>query len=463
MLDFLASKQPKILVIGDLMVDNYIWCDCKRVSPEAPVLVMNATRHDKRLGGAANVYANLQSLGASVFALSIIGDDEAGKFLKEHLRAKLLIQKGRTTSLKNRIVSQSQQVLRLDDESVEAITLENELLIEFDKIAKDYEAIVLSDYGKGVLTAKVCQHIIKKARALKIPVLIDPKGSDYTKYKGATLLTPNKKEAIEALKVSNLDGENLKFGIEKLKNDFDLDYSIITLSEAGIALFDETLHIAPASAREVFDVTGAGDSVISVLAFCLALKVPILQACELANKAAAVVVSKIGSVSVSFDEIKNFEKNGFEFKIKTRDELAQMLAKSQKKVVFTNGCFDILHYGHIKYLEKARRLGDLLVVGLNSNASVQRLKGKTRPINSAYERACLLASLYFVDFVVIFEEDTPYELIKALKPNILVKGKDYEGKEVVGAELVSEVRLIDFEGGFSTSNIIERIKDDKSC
>ena len=463
MLDFLASKKPKILVIGDLMVDNYIWCDCKRVSPEAPVLVMNATRHDKRLGGAANVYANLQSLGASVFALSVIGDDEAGRFLEQHLNAKLLMQKGRVTSLKNRIVSQSQQVLRLDDESVEEIALENELLSEFDKIAKNYEAIVLSDYGKGVLTQKVCQHIIKKANALKIPTLIDPKGSDYSKYKGATLLTPNKKEAIEALKVSNLDRDKLKFGIEKLKKDFDLTYSIITLSEAGIALFDESLHIAPATAREVFDVTGAGDSVIAVLAFCLALKVPILQACELANKAAAVVVSKIGSVSVSFDEIKNLEKNGFEFKIKSRDELALLLQKSRKKVVFTNGCFDILHYGHIKYLEKARNLGDLLVVGLNSNESVQRLKGKTRPINSAYERACLLASLYFVDYVVIFEEDTPFELIKALKPDILVKGKDYEGKEVVGAELVREVQLLDFEDGFSTSNIIERIKDDKHC
>lgn len=463
MLDFLASKKPKILVIGDLMVDNYIWCDCKRVSPEAPVLVMNATRHDKRLGGAANVYANLQSLGASVFALSVIGDDEAGRFLEQHLNAKLLMQKGRVTSLKNRIVSQSQQVLRLDDESVEEIALENELLSEFDKIAKNYEAIVLSDYGKGVLTQKVCQHIIKKANALKIPTLIDPKGSDYSKYKGATLLTPNKKEAIEALKVSNLDRDKLKFGIEKLKKDFDLTYSIITLSEAGIALFDESLHIAPATAREVFDVTGAGDSVIAVLAFCLALKVPILQACELANKAAAVVVSKIGSVSVSFDEIKNLEKNGFEFKIKSRDELALLLQKSRKKVVFTNGCFDILHYGHIKYLEKARNLGDLLVVGLNSNESVQRLKGKTRPINSAYERACLLASLYFVDYVVIFEEDTPFELIKALKPDILVKGKDYEGKEVVGAELVREVKLIDFEDGFSTSSIIERIKDDKHC
>ena len=463
MLDFLATKQPKILVIGDLMVDNYIWCDCKRVSPEAPVLVMNATRHDKRLGGAANVYANLQSLGAQVFALSVIGDDEAGRFLEQNLNAKLLVQKGRVTSLKNRIVSQSQQVLRLDDESVEQIALEDELLGEFDTIFKDYEAIVLSDYGKGVLTPKVCQHIIKKANSLKIPVLIDPKGSDYAKYKGATLLTPNKKEANEALKMPNLDGENLKIGIEKLKKDFDLEYSIITLSEAGIALFDESLHIAPVKAREVFDVTGAGDSVISVFAFCLALKVPILQACELANKAAAVVVSKMGSVSVSFDEIKNFEKNGFEFKIKTRDELAQILAKSQKKVVFTNGCFDILHYGHIKYLEKARNLGDLLVVGLNSNESVQRLKGKTRPINSAFERACLLASLYFVDFVVVFDEDTPFELIKALKPDILVKGKDYEGKEVVGAELVSEVRLIDFEDGFSTSGIIERIKDDKHC
>ena len=463
MLDFLASKKPKILVVGDLMVDNYIWCECKRVSPEAPVLIMNTKRNDKRLGGAANVYANLKSLGARVFALSVIGDDEAGRFLEANLNAKLLVQKGRVTSLKNRIVSQSQQVLRLDDESVEEIALENELLGEFDKIAKDYEAIVLSDYGKGVLTQKVCQHIIKKANELKIPVLIDPKGSDYTKYKNATLLTPNKKEAIEALKMPNLDGENLKIGIERLKKDFDLCYSIITLSEAGIAFFDESLHIAPARAREVFDVTGAGDSVISVLAFCLALKVPILQACELANKAAAVVVSKIGSVSVSFDEIKNYEKNGFEFKIKSRDELAQMLKNSQKRLVFTNGCFDILHYGHIKYLEKARNLGDLLVVGLNSDESVKRLKGSSRPINSAYQRACLLASLYFVDFVVIFDEDTPLELIKALKPDILVKGKDYEGKEVVGAKLAKEVKLIDFEDGFSTSSIIERIKDDKGC
>ncbi|TQR60784.1 D-glycero-beta-D-manno-heptose-7-phosphate kinase [Campylobacter troglodytis] len=457
MLDSLAHKSPKVLVIGDLMVDNYIWCECKRVSPEAPVLIMNTKRNDKRLGGAANVYANLKSLGAKAFALSVIGGDEAGRFLEANLNAKLLVQKGRVTSLKNRIISHSQQVLRLDDESVEDIALEDALLVEFDKIAKDYEAIVLSDYGKGVLTQKVCQQIIKRANELKIPVLIDPKGSDYSKYKGATLLTPNKKEAIEALKISNLEGENLKIGIKRLKDELDLKYSLITLSEAGIALFDEDLHIAPAKAREVFDVTGAGDTVIAMLGFCLALKVPILEACELANKAAAVVVSKVGSVTVSFDELKSYEKNGFEFKIKDRDELALLLKNSQKRLVFTNGCFDLLHYGHIKYLEKARNLGDLLVVGLNSDASVKRLKGETRPINSAYQRACLLASLYFVDFVVIFDEDTPFDLIKALKPDILVKGKDYEGKEVVGTELAKEVKLIDFEDGFSTSKIIEKI------
>lgn len=461
MLDFLASKKPKILVIGDLMVDNYIWCDCKRVSPEAPVLIMNATRHDKRLGGAANVYANLKSLGASVFALSVIGDDEAGRFLQQNLNAKLLIQKGRITSLKNRIVSHSQQVLRLDDESCEKISLEDELLDEFDKIAKDYEAIVLSDYGKGVLTQKVCQHIIKKAKQAQIPVLIDPKGSDYSKYKGATLLTPNKKEAIEALKMPNLDGENLKLGIERLKKELDLCYSIITLSEAGIALFDNTLHLIPARAREVFDVTGAGDSVISVLAFCLALKVPVISACEMANKAAAVVVSKIGSVSVSFDEIKNFEKNGFEFKIKSRDELALLLKNSQKKVVFTNGCFDILHFGHISYLKKARSFGDVLIVGLNSNDSIKRLKGDTRPINDEVDRMQILQELECVDFVIIFDEDTPLDLIKKIKPDILVKGGDYKGKEVVGSEIVKDVRLVEFIPNKSTSNIIKKIQGDK--
>ncbi|EAH5704490.1 D-glycero-beta-D-manno-heptose-7-phosphate kinase [Campylobacter coli] len=461
MLEFLSDQNPKILIIGDFMVDNYTWCDCSRISPEAPVLVAKTLKEDKRLGGAANVYANLKSLGADVFALGVVGDDESGKFLKENLKGEFLIQKGRKTPFKNRIMAHNQQVLRLDEEDTSAILLEDELVELFNKRIENFKAVVLSDYAKGVLTPKVCKAFIQKANELNIPILIDPKGNDFGKYSGATLLTPNKKEALEVLKFENLEGENLEKGIKKLKEDFSLRYSIITLSEAGIALFDENLRIAPAKALEVYDVTGAGDSVIAVLAFCLASGVEIFKACEIANEAAAIVVSKIGSVSVSFDEMKSLKRVGFEKKIKTKEELLKILEQSDKKIIFTNGCFDIVHFGHIKYLEKAKRLGDILIVGLNSDKSVKRLKGEDRPINSEFQRACMLAAFYFVDFVVIFDEDTPLELISFLKPDILVKGADYKDKLVVGSNLISRVELIDFEEGFSTSKIIEKIKDKK--
>ncbi|MCV3471001.1 D-glycero-beta-D-manno-heptose-7-phosphate kinase [Campylobacter sp. CNRCH_2015_0814] len=457
MLDFLSSKKPKILVVGDFMVDHYIWCDCTRISPEAPVMVMKSQKEDKRLGGAGNVYANLKSLGAEVFALGLVGDDESGRFLKENLNAKLLVEKDRKTPLKSRVLSHSQQVLRLDDENDFDTKLEDEIIKEYKKIAKDYDAIVLSDYAKGILTSKVTKALIEHANTLNLPILIDPKGSDFSKYQNATLLTPNKKEAIQALGVEKID--NLEKALKKLKDDLNLAYSIITLSEEGIALFDEKLHIIPAKALEVYDVTGAGDSVIAMLAYALALKVDIVKACELANDAAAVVVAKVGSVSVSLEEIKNLKKASFEDKIKSKEELVKLL--QDQKVVFTNGCFDIMHYGHIKYLEKAKKLGDILVVGLNSDESVKRLKGNSRPINLEFQRACMLASMYFVDYVVIFDEDTPYELIEFLKPDVLVKGADYKDKEVVGSNLVKKVELIDFEDGFSTTNIINRIANDK--
>ncbi|WP_258108168.1 D-glycero-beta-D-manno-heptose-7-phosphate kinase [Campylobacter lari] len=457
MLDFLSSKKPKILVVGDFMVDHYIWCDCTRISPEAPVMVMKSQKEDKRLGGAGNVYANLKSLGAEVFALGLVGDDESGRFLKENLNAKLLVEKDRKTPLKSRVLSHSQQVLRLDDENDFDTKLEDEIIKEYKKIAKDYDAIILSDYAKGVLTSKVTKALIEYANTLNLPILIDPKGSDFSKYQNATLLTPNKKEATLALGVEKID--NLEKALKKLKDDLNLTYSIITLSEEGIALFDEKLHIIPAKALEVYDVTGAGDSVIAMLAYALALKVDIAKACELANDAAAVVVAKVGSVSVSLEEIKNLKKASFEDKIKSKEELVKLI--QGQKVVFTNGCFDIMHYGHIKYLEKAKKLGDILVVGLNSDESVKRLKGNSRPINLEFQRACMLASMYFVDYVVIFDEDTPYELIEFLKPDVLVKGSDYKGKEVVGSNLVKKVELIDFEDGFSTTNIINRIANDK--
>ncbi|AJC88914.1 D-glycero-beta-D-manno-heptose-7-phosphate kinase [Campylobacter lari] len=457
MLDFLSSKKPKILVVGDFMVDRYIWCDCTRISPEAPVMVVKSQKEDKRLGGAGNVYANLKSLGAEVFALGLVGDDESGRFLKENLNARLLVEKDRKTPLKSRVLSHSQQVLRLDDENDFDTKLEDEIIQEYKKIAKDYDAIVLSDYAKGVLTSKVTKALIEHANTLNLPILIDPKGSDFSKYQNATLLTPNKKEAIQALGVEKID--NLEKALKKLKDDLNLTYSIITLSEEGIALYDEKLHIIPAKALEVYDVTGAGDSVIAMLAYTLALKVDIIKACELANDAAAVVVAKVGSVSVSLEEIKNLKKASFEDKIKSKEELVKLL--QNQKVVFTNGCFDIVHYGHIKYLEKAKKLGDILVVGLNSDESIKRLKGNSRPINLEFQRACMLASMYFVDYVVIFNEDTPYELIEFLKPDVLVKGADYKDKEVVGSNLVKKVELIDFEDGFSTTNIINRIVNDK--
>ncbi|EAI9065711.1 D-glycero-beta-D-manno-heptose-7-phosphate kinase [Campylobacter lari] len=457
MLDFLSSKKPKILVVGDFMVDRYIWCDCTRISPEAPVMVVKSQKEDKRLGGAGNVYANLKSLGAEVFALGLVGNDESGRFLKENLNARLLVEKDRKTPLKSRVLSHSQQVLRLDDENDFDTKLEDEIIQEYKKIAKDYDAIVLSDYAKGVLTSKVTKALIEHANTLNLPILIDPKGSDFSKYQNATLLTPNKKEAIQALGVEKID--NLEKALKKLKDDLNLTYSIITLSEEGIALYDEKLHIIPAKALEVYDVTGAGDSVIAMLAYALALKVDIIKACELANDAAAVVVAKVGSVSVSLEEIKNLKKASFEDKIKSKEELVKLL--QNQKVVFTNGCFDIVHYGHIKYLEKAKKLGDILVVGLNSDESIKRLKGNSRPINLEFQRACMLASMYFVDYVVIFNEDTPYELIEFLKPDVLVKGADYKDKEVVGSNLVKKVELIDFEDGFSTTNIINRIANDK--
>ncbi|MCV3549141.1 D-glycero-beta-D-manno-heptose-7-phosphate kinase [Campylobacter sp. CNRCH_2013_0671h] len=457
MFDFLSSKKPKILVVGDFMVDHYIWCDCTRISPEAPVMVMKSQKEDKRLGGAGNVYANLKSLGAEVFALGLVGDDESGRFLKENLNAKLLVEKDRKTPLKSRVLSHSQQVLRLDDENDFDTKLEDEIIQEYKTIAKDYDAIVLSDYAKGILTSKVTKALIEHANTLNLPILIDPKGSDFSKYQNATLLTPNKKEAIQALSVEKID--NLEKALKKLKDDLNLAYSIITLSEEGIALFDEKLHIIPAKALEVYDVTGAGDSVIAMLAYALALKVDIVKACELANDAAAVVVAKVGSVSASLEEIKNLKKASFEDKIKSKEELVKLI--QNQKVVFANGCFDIMHYGHIKYLEKAKKLGDILVVGLNSDESVKRLKGNSRPINLEFQRACVLASMYFVDYVVIFNDDTPYELIEFLKPDVLVKGADYKGKEVVGSNLVKKVELIDFEDGFSTTNIINRIANDK--
>ncbi len=459
------TKKPNILVIGDLMVDHYLWGKCERISPEAPVQILDIQKEENLLGGAGNVINNLLSLGANVGVCSVIGDDEAGDFIQQRLGQKgvrkegLTIQKGRKTTKKSRIIAQQQQIVRVDKEDKDEISKEKqELILLRVKIISDfYDIILISDYGKGVLSTWLCANIIAHARNKNKPIFVDPKGNNYSKYKGATLITPNKKEASIATGIDIDSDESLKKAGDKLRDELDLEYAFITLSEEGMAIFDDNMTKIPTVAKEVFDVTGAGDTVLAALGFAYACGVDIYEAAHFANSAAAVAVSKIGSVAVSLDEIEASE-DSFSKKIVTKDELESLLESLDKKIVFTNGCFDILHSGHVKYLQKAKSFGDILILGLNSDASVKRLKGESRPINSIEDRAVVLAGLASVDFVVEFDEDTPYELIKLVKPDVLVKGGDYEGKKVVGSDIAKETKLVEFVDGKSTTKIIEKAR-----
>lgn len=478
MIELLTKKRPNILVVGDLMLDSYMWGGADRISPEAPVPVVAVTKESKSLGGAGNVVANLTSLGANVWVSSILGLDDAAKIIKsefERLGADvsgIFEDETRTTSLKTRVMAGSHQIVRFDKESKDEIKSGNEEKI-FSFAAtniKNFDAILLSDYKKGVITDILAQKLITLSNENNIPVLADPKGTDYSKYKNATLLTPNKKEAKEATKIEIKDDESLKAAGLKLKRELNLKYSVITLSEDGIGIFDENETIKlPTLAQEVFDVTGAGDTVLSALGIALALGADIVEAAKFANKAAAVVVAKVGSATVTLQEIISFEnKDGaeeFEDKIVNREYLkkaVESLKQNGKKVVFTNGCFDILHSGHVKYLSEARKLGDALVIGLNTDASVRALKGEGRPINNEADRASVLAALGFVDFITLFGEETPKELIDELIPDILVKGADYKPEEIVGYDTVTKnggkVMTIELVEGRSTTKTIERIK-----
>ncbi len=472
-MDNLKNKNPNILVIGDLMIDHYLWGSCDRISPEAPVQVLNVKKETTVLGGAGNVINNLHVLGAHIDVISVIGDDSIGIELQNmikniSLNSNLIVEKKRITSKKSRLIASNQQIIRYDKESCENITLssEKEILNILEKNLSKYEIILLSDYGKGVLTNTLTKNIISLINSKNKKAIIDPKGSNYSKYKGAYLLTPNKKEASEATKVNIKNETSLLTAITKLKEDYDLEISLITLSEDGIAVFDDKLIIKPTVAREVYDVTGAGDTVLASIGFALACNLNINEAIDLANLAAGVVVGKLGSATASLNEIIEYEsslhKSPSYSHIKTLEEIAtlsQELKDKNKKIIFTNGCFDILHVGHVKYLETAKSFGDILILGLNSDTSVKRLKGDSRPINTQEDRAYILAALESVDYVVVFEDETPYELIKTIKPHTLVKGGDYEDKNVIGEDLVEELKLVTFIEGRSTSMTIKKIKE----
>ena len=450
---------PRILIIGDLMLDHYVWGSVERISPEAPVQILKITRENNRLGGASNVALNLIALGAKAHICGIVGDDNDGKIIVDLLdsagieRDLLCVKSDFQSIKKTRFIASNQQVLRVDRESVD-MSLDSTILEKIKDSLDDFNAIILSDYGKGALGVDFTRQIIALANERKMPILCDPKGDDYSKYANATLLTPNKKEAQIATNIRIDSAETLLDSLKKLKNDYNLTYALITLSEDGMAIYDDKMTQIPTLAKEVYDVTGAGDTVIAALAFGICTNMDIYESAKFANAAAAVVVGKIGSAQATRAEI--FGVMGDEAHLDDLELIAD-LKKDGKKIVFTNGCFDILHFGHISYLRKAKSFGDILVVGLNSNDSVRRLKGDLRPINDESDRAQILRELECVDFVIIFDKDTPIELIKKIRPDILVKGADYKGKEVVGSEIVPDVRLVELAKGRSTSGIVEKI------
>jgi D-beta-D-heptose 7-phosphate kinase/D-beta-D-heptose 1-phosphate adenosyltransferase len=474
-------SQLKVLVLGDIMLDRYIHGDVDRISPEAPVPVLRHARRYERAGGAANVAMNLAGLGCKTFLGGFWGSDS------EQAELAAILERGGidtvgvvSTSLptisKTRIVGRTQQLIRLDIESRDAPpTAELQRLEErATELVTKVDAVVLSDYAKGALSATLCEAVIRAARARGIPVLADPKTPDFSKYTGATTVCPNLGELSAATGVPSHHTEQVLAAGQALVAEHDLKFLTVTMSEKGISILRSAsagsigIYHSPARAREVFDVSGAGDTVIATLAASLAGGLRVETAVDLANLAAGIVVSKVGTVPIAAHEliavltpssgVTAGEKILDLERIKLR--VAEWRA-SGETIVFTNGCFDLLHVGHITLLEDCRRFGSKLVLGLNADASVGRLKGPSRPIVSQRERARVMAALGAVDAVVLFEEDTPLELIRALKPDVLVKGGDYTIATVVGQEEViaagGRVEIVPTVAGFSTTNIVKKL------
>ncbi|CAK0754162.1 D-beta-D-heptose 7-phosphate kinase / D-beta-D-heptose 1-phosphate adenylyltransferase [Azospirillaceae bacterium] len=479
-----ALSGTPVLCVGDVMLDRFVYGAVDRISPEAPIPILRIEREAAMLGGAGNVAANLHALGAEVFFLSVVGDDEAGdsvrrlaSVLSHGDSVALVVEPGRQTTVKTRFVAAHQQLLRSDCETTGAISIESATVLlaaaraRLERVA----AVVLSDYGKGVLTEHVTAALIEMARAAGKPVVVDPKGDDYRRYRGAAVVTPNRKElslAVGGRPVGT--DEQVSGAAAEIITVCGVDAVVATRSEQGLSVFaseQPPVHL-PAEAREVFDVSGAGDTVIATLATALGAGASLVDAARLANIAGGVVVGKVGTAVVRVHDLLSAlhqqEWNIGESKVLAAEEAVERLdlwRRRNLKVGFTNGCFDLLHPGHLSLITQARTACDRLVVGLNSDESVRRLKGAQRPIQTESARATVLASLAMVDLVVIFDEDTPLSLIKILRPDVLVKGADYRLDQVVGADVVQSyggrVVLADLQAGFSTTSTIARINAPK--
>jgi D-beta-D-heptose 7-phosphate kinase/D-beta-D-heptose 1-phosphate adenosyltransferase len=465
--------RAKVLVLGDIMLDRYWQGGTSRISPEAPVPVVKVDQINDRPGGAGNVALNIAALGGLATLRGYTGDDEMADSLHDMLEGAGVAcafhrVEGHPTITKLRVISRQQQLIRLDFEEAGLSGQGTELQSDLDEHLGGVGAVILSDYAKGALQQP--QPFIAAARAAGVPVLVDPKGTDFTRYRGASLLTPNLNE-FEAVVGHCANEQELVSRGETLMRELELEALLVTRGENGMTLLRpgaEELHL-PARAQEVFDVTGAGDTVIAVLAASVAAGQDLPEAVALANIAASIVVGQLGTAAVSAPQLRRAIQSdqGSERGAVTLGQLqiAVADARSQgEKVVFTNGCFDIIHAGHVGYLEQAKELGDRLIVAVNSDRSVRKLKGKGRPINPEDRRMAVLAGLESVDWVLCFDEDTPESLLHALKPDILVKGGDYDKEGVVGWEIVEayggEVRPVDLVKDLSTTAIVRKIQRD---
>ena len=471
--EFLNSiKNVPILCIGDIMLDSFIDGKVERISPEAPVPIIKIDSEEKMLGGVGNVFSNLKALGCDAQLISVIGDDQTGYDIANHFTrihtdsiVSLIIEQNRISTKKTRFRSGNQQILRVDEETtnpISEITIEK-LLITLNTLLPKTKVVIISDYNKGIF-AQCCPQIIDLAHKHNNIVLIDPKGKNYSKYDNADVITPNMKELSEVCSNSLKSINEITESAKNLIKNHNFKNVIVKRSENGILVVNNKITEIKSKKREVFDVSGAGDTVISTLAALLATGCDIETAAEIANIAGGIVVTKQNTATVTTDEIINDVRETTLTKIIPFDHIESVVnCIKDKKIGFSNGVFDIIHEGHIETLKQAKSFCDFLIVGINGDASVKRLKGETRPILNENTRATILSALEYVNAVIIFDDDTPLTLIQKIKPNVLIKGSDYNIENIVGGPFVQsyggEIKFVTLKPGFSTTNIIKKIQE----
>lgn len=480
-IDLGAFNKCRVLVIGDLMIDKYLWGEVDRISPEAPVQVVSVLSEDMTLGGAGNVVNNLRSLSASVAVSGVVGNGGEGDqllrlFVDLGVDTRGIVRDaGRPTTRKVRIIAANQHVLRIDREAREDIRSETQAALAAyirEQIPK-VDAVLVSDYGKGVVTDSLLRTVIDCAHHHDIVVAVDPKGLDYAKYAGATLITPNCKEASLAAGIEIVDEATLSVAAKKILSTAKVENLLITMGKDGMVLFQPQAHTPQirirSEARQVFDVSGAGDTVIAVLGLALASGASLEESARLANVAAGIVVAKVGTAAVTYDELVDSQQKNLGNKPFKQQSVSQMcliaedLRRKGRRIVLTNGCFDLLHAGHIQMLQAAKKMGDVLVVAIDDDPSVHRLKGEGRPVISADQRVRILNALDVVDYVVVFSTQKLNDLIEGIRPDILAKGSNYSSSEVTGHEIIQaqggRVALIPVTEDVSASSIIRHIKN----